>query len=232
MKLPVLLLATLLAGCAAVTAPPGPGSATPLLADSVFTARDGIALPLRHWGPLEHPHAVIIALHGMSDYANGFALGTAALLTLVIAQQHPLRSWARIFWWCMALGLVIVAANEVFDIFDRMERAWGDDDYSDLVFLCITPIGLYLACAIESAPRIAVASMKLGFLFQFLSDLIDLGDGDGQFYLYTITLFDRNLMAVLTDMSELIFIETYLFGLGCLLLHIVLRRMRLQPEHR
>jgi len=92
MKLPVLLLATLLAGCAAVTAPPGPGSAMPLLADSVFTARDGIALPLRHWGPLEHPHAVIIALHGMSDYANGFALPGEAwakreILTLAYDQR-------------------------------------------------------------------------------------------------------------------------------------------------
>jgi alpha-beta hydrolase superfamily lysophospholipase len=68
------LLSLLLAGCAAVTAPPGPGPATPILADSVFTARDGMALPLRHWGPLEHPRAIIVALHGMSDYANGFAM--------------------------------------------------------------------------------------------------------------------------------------------------------------
>lgn len=182
------------------------------------------------WLVLEYFDAAA-AGDSLAEYANGFALGTGALLTLVIAQQHPLRSWARIFWWCMAVGLVIVAANEVFDIFDRAERAWGDDDYSDLIFLCITPIGLYLACVIESAPRIAISSMKLGFLFQFISDLIDLGDGDGQIYLYTITLFDRNLMAVLTDMSELIFIETYLFGLGCLLLHIVLRGMRLPREN-
>jgi alpha-beta hydrolase superfamily lysophospholipase len=78
MRFSVLLLAVLLPGilsaCAAITAPPGPGPATPLLAASVFTARDGMALPLRHWGPLEHPRAIIVALHGMSDYANGFAM--------------------------------------------------------------------------------------------------------------------------------------------------------------
>lgn len=74
MKFPVLLLAALLAGCAAVTAPPGPGPTATLLGDSAFTARDGMVLPLRHWGPLEHPRAIIVALHGMSDYANGFAM--------------------------------------------------------------------------------------------------------------------------------------------------------------
>ncbi len=83
----------------------------------------------------------------------------------------------------LALGLIIMTANELFDIFDRAERAWGDDDYSDVIFLCLTPIGLYLACVIKIGPRIAVSSMKLGFLFQFCSAAIDLGDGDGQIFL-------------------------------------------------
>ncbi len=74
MRFAVLLFSLLLAGCAAVTAPSGPGPATPLLADASFTARDGLVLPLRHWGPLEHPRAIIIALHGMSDYGNAFAM--------------------------------------------------------------------------------------------------------------------------------------------------------------
>jgi len=76
MRFAALLLVTVLTGCAAVTAPPGPGPgpATPLLADAGLTTRDGMVLPLRHWGPLDHPRAIVIALHGMSDYANGFAM--------------------------------------------------------------------------------------------------------------------------------------------------------------
>jgi alpha-beta hydrolase superfamily lysophospholipase len=86
------LLVTVLAGCAAVTAPPGPGPATPMFADASLTARDGMVLPLRHWGPLEHPRAIVIALHGMSDYANGFAMPGAAwakrdILTLAYDQR-------------------------------------------------------------------------------------------------------------------------------------------------
>jgi alpha-beta hydrolase superfamily lysophospholipase len=92
MKKAVFLLLIFLAGCAAVTAPPGPGPATPHLTDSAFTARDGMVLPLRHWGPLEHPKAVIVALHGMSDYANGFAMPGEAwagqgILTLAYDQR-------------------------------------------------------------------------------------------------------------------------------------------------
>jgi acylglycerol lipase len=67
MRFAFLLFSLTLAGCAAVTAPPGPGAATPLLAGGSFTARDGMVLPLRHWGPLENPKAIIVALHGMSD---------------------------------------------------------------------------------------------------------------------------------------------------------------------
>jgi len=92
MRFAALLLVTVLTGCAAVTAPPGPGPATPLLADASLTARDGMVLPLRHWGPLEHPRAIVIALHGMSDYANGFAMPGEAwarhdILTLAYDQR-------------------------------------------------------------------------------------------------------------------------------------------------
>jgi len=92
MRFAALLLCLTLAGCAAATAPPGPGSATPALADSSLTARDGMVLPLRHWGPLQKPRAIVIALHGMSDYGNGFALPGEAwagrnILTLAYDQR-------------------------------------------------------------------------------------------------------------------------------------------------
>jgi acylglycerol lipase len=39
-----------------------------------FIAADGIALPLRSWLPEGPPGAVILALHGLNDYSNAFAL--------------------------------------------------------------------------------------------------------------------------------------------------------------
>jgi acylglycerol lipase len=72
-----LALALMLAGCAVTEAPAGSQSTTPRLQSDVFIARDGTQLPLRHWDPPSTdnnapPRAVIVALHGMSDYSNAF----------------------------------------------------------------------------------------------------------------------------------------------------------------
>src|SRR5579859_6097293 len=61
----------LTAACAPVLAPPGVGEDKRALTQPYFLARDGEKLPLRIWGP-DHPEAVIVALHGMSDYSNAF----------------------------------------------------------------------------------------------------------------------------------------------------------------
>ena len=46
---------------------------TPVVAQDAIVARDGTRLPLRHWeSEGGSPRAVIVALHGMSDYSNAF----------------------------------------------------------------------------------------------------------------------------------------------------------------
>jgi acylglycerol lipase len=45
---------------------------TPLVAEDAIVARDGTRLPMRHWDAEGQPRAVIVALHGMSDYSNAF----------------------------------------------------------------------------------------------------------------------------------------------------------------
>jgi acylglycerol lipase len=72
-RLAVLLVCVILAACAPVTAPMGLENVAPSLSDDTFTTRDGLALPLRHWDAVK-PHAVIVALHGMNDYSNAFAM--------------------------------------------------------------------------------------------------------------------------------------------------------------
>jgi alpha-beta hydrolase superfamily lysophospholipase len=42
-----------------------------MVADDAIVARDGMRLPLRRW-EADKPRAVIVALHGMSDYSNAF----------------------------------------------------------------------------------------------------------------------------------------------------------------
>ena len=54
----------------------------PVLAEDVIVARDGTRLPLRRWQAEGRPRAVIVALHGMSDYSNAFDM--------------PGRIWAKL----------------------------------------------------------------------------------------------------------------------------------------
>lgn len=72
----------LLAACAPSFGPPVSGGAMPVVADDAIVARDGTRLPLRRWDAEGHPRAVIVALHGMSDYSNAFDM--------------PGRYWAKL----------------------------------------------------------------------------------------------------------------------------------------
>jgi alpha-beta hydrolase superfamily lysophospholipase len=62
-----------LCACAPTLAPRGSGSETPFVQQDVFVTRDGLRLPLRHWDAAK-PAAIIVALHGMSDYSEAFDL--------------------------------------------------------------------------------------------------------------------------------------------------------------
>jgi acylglycerol lipase len=77
----MLSLLAMTAACAPRIAAEGPvvrmpaiehGDGTGVAADRYVT-RDGLRLGLMHWDAKE-PFAVIVALHGMSDYSNAFAL--------------------------------------------------------------------------------------------------------------------------------------------------------------
>jgi alpha-beta hydrolase superfamily lysophospholipase len=80
MRWAALFLLCVLAACAPTLAPVGNVSVTPSLAPDVLIARDGTRLPLRRW-EAESTRAVIVALHGMSDYSNAFDM--------------PARFWAE-----------------------------------------------------------------------------------------------------------------------------------------
>jgi acylglycerol lipase len=80
MRYAAFFLIWFLAACAPALAPQGGTVATPVLANDSFTTRDGAKLPLRRW-EADKPAAVIVALHGMSDYSNAFDM--------------PARFWAQ-----------------------------------------------------------------------------------------------------------------------------------------
>jgi len=98
MRACAIFLCLALLGCAATIAPPGSESVTAHLEDGVLIARDGMRLPLREWDAEGGaPRAVIVALHGMSDYSNAFDMPAKAwakrgITTLAIDQRGFGRS--------------------------------------------------------------------------------------------------------------------------------------------
>jgi acylglycerol lipase len=77
----MLAFLVLTAACAPRVAAEGPEMRLPAIergdgqgvAADRFMTRDGLHLGLMHWdAPM--PYAIIVALHGMSDYSNAFAL--------------------------------------------------------------------------------------------------------------------------------------------------------------
>jgi acylglycerol lipase len=72
-RLGLVALLLFLCACAPTFAPVLEGGLTPLVTGDAIVARDGARLPLRRWdAETGTPRAVVVALHGMSDYSNAF----------------------------------------------------------------------------------------------------------------------------------------------------------------
>jgi acylglycerol lipase len=84
--LPVLLTALIgLAGCAPTVQRTGPALAPPVLGAGHAITADGVRLPLRRWLPEADIEAVVVALHGFTDYSSAFAEVGAKLIDEGIA---------------------------------------------------------------------------------------------------------------------------------------------------
>jgi len=106
MRLLALLAILLLGACAPTVqtaAVPGPSFAGPRIEEDAFVSFDGARLGLTRWGPEAEPWAVIVALHGMNDYAAHFHLAGdywagRGIATYAIDQRGFGRSPNRGVW--------------------------------------------------------------------------------------------------------------------------------------
>ena len=99
---PCLMLSALWA-CAPTIHPAGPPIAQTELTATNYRAADGTELALQTWGNLDDPDVVILALHGMGDYANAFMelgeqIGSETLAIYAFDQRGFGRSPSRPFW--------------------------------------------------------------------------------------------------------------------------------------
>ena len=100
---PALALLLLLGGCIAHRLPAGLPTREPALEEQAIRTADDQSLPLRDWQPAGSAWAVILALHGMNDYANAFdspgrALATHGIATYAYDQRGFGRGPHPGFW--------------------------------------------------------------------------------------------------------------------------------------
>jgi alpha-beta hydrolase superfamily lysophospholipase len=72
-------------GCAPYVVPSGPTVGPPRIADDAVVPGDGVRLPMQRWLPSGPPRAIVLAIHGFNDYANGFDLPAKRLAESGIA---------------------------------------------------------------------------------------------------------------------------------------------------
>jgi acylglycerol lipase len=96
MRLVPLLLLLFLCACAPTFAGRENNVMIPAMDTEFITARDGAKLPMRHWDAEGTPRAVIVALHGMSDYSNAFAMpGTVWAKQGITTLAYDQRGFGR-----------------------------------------------------------------------------------------------------------------------------------------
>ncbi|HEY2444504.1 MAG TPA: alpha/beta hydrolase, partial [Rhizomicrobium sp.] len=120
---PVAVTLLALFGCTPALAPKGIENQTPVIESESFVTRDGLHLPLRHWDA-QRPKALIVALHGMSDYSEAFDLPgpwwAAHGITVYAYDQRGFGAspnaglWPGTAWLCADLDDFVEAARARF----------------------------------------------------------------------------------------------------------------------
>ena len=75
-------------GCSRLQ-PAGPAVEEPRLTETAVITADGYQLPMRHWDPVDEPRAIVLGVHGFSDYSNAFG----AVSEAVTAQGFALYAY-------------------------------------------------------------------------------------------------------------------------------------------
>ena len=128
-RLAILGIALLLGACMPRLQSLGPAAQTgfvePRIDTNTFVTRDGLHLGLSKW-EADDPRAILIALHGMNDYGNAFALpgpwwAERGLTTYAFDQRGHGRSPERGVW-----PGVDLLTQDLADFIDVVRRTYPD----------------------------------------------------------------------------------------------------------
>ncbi len=144
------------------------------------------------------------------DHLNAFI---SAMLSLLIANRIALgvKNPFALATWIAAFAITaILSVTQWFDGYvAQLQDALHIEDLDDVCLWLVTPIGLLAANHFDRIGRLPLRILVAGFLAQSISTGLDLLDG----WLTNSVGYDFDLMEVLVDFSEFVFLQFYVVGL-------------------
>ena len=129
-----------------------------------------------------------------------------SLTCLLIANRH--RSWKLAFWLAGCAALAALAIDERFEFHEQTgRRGWFDDDWFKIVGWGCAAAVLYTIVRIERPSRFALGAIIVGYVFHTIYIFVEMGDGE-----FFKLPFERNALAWWEEISELLFLCSYLVG--------------------
>ncbi len=129
-----------------------------------------------------------------------------SLTCLLTANRH--RSWKLAFWLAGCAALAALAIDERFEFHEQTaRRGWFDDDWFKIVSWAGAAVALYLIVRMERPSRFALGAIIVGYVFHTMYIFVEMGDGE-----FFKLPFERNALAWWEEISELLFLSSYLVG--------------------
>jgi hypothetical protein len=144
------------------------------------------------------------------DHLNALV---SLLLSVLIVHRLSLGVKSRLatLAWIATFAIIVVfGITQVFeDYTDRLQRLLHIEDLDNLFAWPAAPIGLLIASRFDRIGRWPLRILFAGFCAQSASNILDLLDG----WLTHSLGYDFDLMEVLVDFSQFVFLQFYLIGL-------------------
>jgi hypothetical protein len=156
----------------------------------------------------------------------------SALLCLLIAHRLSLgvKNKRALYAWLLAFIITAILSLTQWcdDYVERIEDAFHVEDVDDICLWFVTPIGFLVASRFERVGRFPLLVLIGGFCAQTLSTLLDLLDG----WLTNSAGYDLDVMEMLVNFSEFVFLQLYLIGLTLFMASIYIFREAEQAAFR
>ncbi|HEY4161656.1 MAG TPA: sugar-transfer associated ATP-grasp domain-containing protein [Dongiaceae bacterium] len=173
---------------------------------------------------------VILITPGTGDrwVIDGLNSVISSLLCLLIAHRLSLgvKNKRALCAWIAAFVVTAILSLTQWcdDYVERVEEALHIEDIDDICLWFVTPVGFLVAGRFERVGRFPLVILIGGFCAQSLSTVLDLLDG----WLTNSVGYDSDIMEMMVNFSEFVFLQLYLIGLTLFMASIYIFK---EPSH-